>query len=134
MEYEGYVFSRDKNLMAVDRVKELLAQSYWAADRSRERIAVSLEHSLCYGVFRDGCLVGFARVVTDHATVYWLADVIVDERHRGRGLGKKLLEFILETGEFAGARGILRTRDAHGLYTKYGFVTDCGRFMLRAAE
>jgi GNAT superfamily N-acetyltransferase len=127
----GFVFSRDKRLLQLDRIFELLAQTYWAQGRSRDKIQTSIENSLCFGIYKDGRQVGFARAVTDYATIYWVSDVIIDDAYRGLGLGKRLVELITTTDELQGMRGILGTRDAHGLYEKYGFAKDAQRFMIR---
>ncbi len=131
LEYAGFVFSGDKNRLPVERVCELMTQTYWANSRSRDRIEKAIANSLCYGIYKNGYLVGFARVVTDGATFYWLCDVIIDQAYRGRGLGKKLVEYITTAGELDGLRGALRTRNAHGLYARYGFVHDSERFMVK---
>ncbi len=106
-----------------------LARSYWAGARLKEIIRKSIETSLCYGVYTDGKQVGFARVVTDYATMYWLCDVFMETGHRGVGVGKKLIETIVNAEELRGLTGILGTRDAHGLYQQYGFIKDGDRFM-----
>lgn len=65
---------------------------------------------------------GFARVVTDYATVFYLSDVYIDEEFRGLGLGKKLIEWIVYyEDKLVGINGLLKTRDAKTLYKKYGF-------------
>ncbi|HWQ62556.1 MAG TPA: GNAT family N-acetyltransferase [Negativicutes bacterium] len=127
----GFIFSRDKSLLQLDRVCELIAQTYWAKDRARDKIQTSIENSLCFGVYKDGFQVGFARAVTDYVSIYWVSDVIIDEAYRGQGLGKGLVELITTTDELQGMRGILRTRDAHGLYEQFGFVKD-DKFMLKS--
>ncbi len=67
-------------------------------------------------------LVAFARVITDYATLYCLEDVIVDESYRGRGLGKKLVGYVTECEKrLKGQFGVVLTRDAQTLYSKYGF-------------
>ncbi|MCD4671573.1 MAG: GNAT family N-acetyltransferase [Anaerolineaceae bacterium] len=100
-----------------------LSRSYWAADRPKEVIAASLENSLCFGMFApDGAQVGFARAVTDFATMYWLADVFILEEHRGKALGKWLVECIVHAPQLEKLSGILATRDAHGLYARHGFA------------
>lgn len=76
--------------------------------------------------------VGFARVVTDKATFGYLADVFITEPHRGKGLGKLLMQTILDHEELAGFRSwMLATKDAHGLYEKFGFnlTNDTTRIM-----
>ncbi|MBR3058928.1 MAG: GNAT family N-acetyltransferase [Clostridiales bacterium] len=115
----------------VEDVARLLKTTYWAGQRPVEKIEKSMRHSDCYGIYVDGepNLVGFARVITDYATTYYLADVIIDESQRGNGLGKTLVSYILASPKYAGLRGILVTKDAHGLYEKYGFERQDGRFM-----
>lgn len=127
---DGYTISDDRNLLQIERVQDLFSRSYWAAERPLDTIARSIEHSICYGVYHDGAQVGFARAVTDYATVFWLCDVIIDNNHCGRGLGKALVAAIVEDPRLAGLTGILGTRDAHSLYERFGFARDTeGRFM-----
>ncbi|MEN6313837.1 MAG: GNAT family N-acetyltransferase [Clostridiaceae bacterium] len=125
-----FYFSDDKSLLSIDSVCDLLAQSYWADTRAKEKIEVSINNSICYGVYHNSIQVGFARVITDFATMYWLCDVIIDKEYRGKGLGKRLVGLITGSEELKGLRGILRTRDAHGLYEQYGFVRDGEHFMV----
>ena len=93
-----------------------------------------MDHSSCYGVYMDDerKLVGFARVISDFATTYYLADVIIDQAYRHRGLGKALVSYIVSLPEYAGLRGLLLTKDAHGLYEKYGFETVEGWAMVKS--
>ena len=119
--------------MRVEDVARLLGMTYWADKRPLSQIEKSMRHSSCYGVYVDGeeKLAGFARVISDYATTYYLCDVIVDEAHRGRGLGRALVAHIESRPEFAGLRGILITRDAHGLYEKFGYAVLNGRAMVK---
>ena len=130
-EFEGYTINTDKSLVPVDRVKDFLSDSYWASDRSKELIEKTIMNSFCYGVYHDDELVGFARVVSDYATMFWICDVYIDKSLRGKGLGKKLIGCITETPEFKNLRGILGTRDAHGSYEQFGFERVESRFMTR---
>ena len=116
-----YKFSDNKKLILIDKVCELLGNTYWANNRKRETTAKAIENSICIGIYFNEVMVGFARIVTDYATMYWLCDVIIDENHQKNGLGKKLIEIITNMNELDGMFGILATRDAHGLYEKYGF-------------
>ena len=109
--------------MDVDAIHAYLARSYWAAGISRERVARSLERSLCFGLFDGARQIGFARVVTDAATFAYLADVYVLEEYRGRGLGKRLVDAVRAHPDLADLRRfVLWTRDAHGLYEQFGFA------------
>ncbi len=88
-----------------------------------EVVRRSVENSLCFGVYSDEEQVGFARVVTGRATFAYLADVFVLEAHRGRGLGKWMMEVIISHPRLQGfRRWMLATRDAHALYRRFGFA------------
>ena len=117
--------------MRLDDIVGLLRTTYWAGQRSVEKIEASLRHSACYGIWLEDeqKLAGFARVISDYATTYYLCDVIIDEAYRGKGLGKALLAHI--TAAYAGLRGLLLTRDAHGLYRQFGFEMADGRAMVK---
>jgi GNAT superfamily N-acetyltransferase len=134
IEFSEFVISDDKALLQLDRICALLATTYWANERSRAAIEKSIQNSLCFGVYHHGEQIAFARCVSDFATVFWLADVIVDERYRGRGIGKAMVEAILSHESLQGVNGILATRDAHGLYRQFGFEPVEGRFMRRPAK
>lgn len=102
----------------------MLAGSYWSPDIRREVVAEALRNSVSVVAIDDasGSTVGFARVVTDRATFAWLCDVIVEERWRGQGLARRMLDELerhpaLQTVR----RWCLATRDAHGLYERLGY-------------
>ena len=117
----------------IDELITLLKQTYWAAERPRELVQKSLLHSVNYGAFDEsGHLIGFARVVTDFVSIYYVCDVIVDEGHRGFGIGKALVDTIVSDERFAHIGALLKTKDAHGLYRQYGFQdVDTNRVMYR---
>ena len=120
----GYVVSTDAALLDMDFVCAALAGSYWAQSRPRSVIEQSARNSLCFGLYekQGRKQVGFARVVTDGATFSWLCDVVVDERCRGKGLGKLLVSSVLAHPQVSGTTCLLGTRDAHGLYERFGFA------------
>ena len=120
--------------MRFEDVARLLGMTYWADKRPLSQIEKSMRHSSCYGVYVDGeeKLAGFARVISDFATTYYLCDVVIDAEYRGRGLGKALVAHIVSQPEYAGLRGMLITRDAHALYRKFGFEVLDGRVMVKA--
>ena len=119
--------------MNVNDVARLLRMTYWADRRPIEQIKKSMENSSCYGVYLDDekKLVGFARVISDYATTYYLCDVIIDTAFQHMGLGTALLSHIESLPEYAGLRGVLITRDAHNLYRKFGFEVLNGRVMVK---
>jgi pyridoxal 5'-phosphate synthase glutaminase subunit Pdx2 len=120
---DDYQISTAPERLDLDVIHGFLTQCYWARGIPRDTVARSLKGSLCFGVYRGGRQVGFARVITDRATFAYVADVFVLREHRGRGLGKRLLAAIKAHPELQGLRRwLLGTRDAHGLYRQFGFV------------
>ena len=118
----NYDVSTDKARFDIEAIHAFLARTYWSPGVPRAVVERAIEHSLCFGVFHGDAQVGFARVVTDRATFAYLADVYLLEAHRGRGLARRLVGEILAHPELQGLRRImLATRDAHGLYAKFGF-------------
>ncbi len=118
-----YTLSDDPARLDLDAIHGFLRHSYWSPGIPRETVARAIANSLCFGVYLGETQVGFARLVTDRATFAYLADVFVLESHRGRGLSRALMELILAHPEVQGLRRwLLATRDAHGLYRKFGFV------------
>jgi GNAT superfamily N-acetyltransferase len=104
-------------------IAEFLASSYWAKGIPSATVEKSLAHSLCFALLDRDRQVGFARVISDRATIAFLNDVFVLPEYRGRGLSKWLMECITSHSELQGLRRwILATRDAHGLYEKFGFT------------
>ena len=117
-----YVISTDPRRLDLNVIHGFLAASYWAQGRSRERVSRSIEASLPFGLYHEGLQVGFARVITDHVVLAFLADVFVLEEHRGRGLGRWLVETVIRHPDLRGVRRwLLGTRDAHELYRGFGF-------------
>ena len=120
---DGFTISTDRSRFDLDAVYAYLSASYWARGIPRDVFERSVRHALCFGVFEGERQVGFARVVTDFATVAYVGDVFVFEPWRGRGLSRWLMEVITSHPELQGfRRWILLTRDAHGLYAKFGFT------------
>ncbi len=120
--HREYNISTDPARLDAGFVHDFLAHSsYWAQDRPLAVVRRALEGSLCFGVYRGAEQVGLARVVTDYATFGWVCDVFIAEAHRGRGLGKWLIECVVTHPDLRGLRQILlATRDAHELYQRYG--------------
>lgn len=117
-----YTISTDSERVDVDLIHALLRESYWAKDIPRNVVERSVQHSLCFSAFHLGRQVGFARVITDFATLAYVGDIFVVQEHRGRGVSKMLMRAILSHPNLQGLRAfLLATRDAHGLYSQFGF-------------
>ena len=118
-----YEISLDPARIDVEAAHAYISTSYWAQGMPIEVLRKAVANSLCVAAFAQGTQVGFARAVTDRATFAYLADVYVLEAHRGRGLSRRLVAALLDHPEMQGLRRLmLVTRDAHGLYEKFGFT------------
>lgn len=119
----GYEIDTDKSRLDIDLIHQFLATAYWSEGIPREIVLKSIHESDCFGIYGSGGQVGFARVISDHATFAYLADVFILPQERGRGLGKWLLTTILESPNYHNLRRwLLATKDAHDLYRQFGFT------------
>jgi GNAT superfamily N-acetyltransferase len=124
-----YVISDDPALVSIDAVHRFLSQeSNWSKGIPRERVETSIANSMCFSLLHGHGTVapkqiGFARLISDRATIAYLGDVYVEREWRGKGLSKWLMECVMSHPELQGLRRwILVTGDAHGLYRKCGFT------------
>src|SRR5258708_2010921 len=119
-----FLISTDRARLDLDMIHSFLTNCYWAKGVPRDVVEGSIEHAMCFGVYdSSGAQVGFARVISDFATIAYVGDVFVLDTYRGRGLGKWLMECIKQHPALQGLRRwILTTRDAHGLYSQVGFT------------
>jgi GNAT superfamily N-acetyltransferase len=122
----GFLFEvdSDKARLDIGLIHDFLARcSHWARGIPRHVLDKAIANSLCFGLYRDGEQVGFARIVTDEATFAYLADVFVVAEARNAGLGQFLVEAILAHEPLQGLRRWhLVTRDAASLYRRCGFA------------
>lgn len=120
---DNFTISDDASRLDLDAIADFLSRAYWAETRSRDVIERSVRYSLNIGVYDGKRQIGFARVVTDRAVFAYLCDVFIHEGYRGQALGKWMMECIVNHPELQGLRRwCLVTRDAHGLYTQFGFA------------
>jgi len=120
---DNYTISTDPARLDIDAIAAMLTRAYWAQGRTREMIARYVQHSLVFGIYHENKQIGLARIVSDYTTFAWLCDVFIHEEHRGKGLGKWLMETIHSHPDLQGLRRwILATRDAHGLYEQFGWT------------
>ena len=89
--------------MKFEDIVRLLRMTHWADKRPIEIIEKSVRNSSCYGVCIEdaGKLVGFARVISDYATAYYLCDVIIDTEYQHKGLGTALISYIDSLPDFS---------------------------------
>ena len=129
-EKDGFIINTDKQQLDIASIHQYLSkEAYWCKNIPMEIVKGSIEGSVCFGMYHNnrqalpvGRQIGFARVITDNASFGYLADVFIINEYRGRGLSKWLMQCILGHPELQGFRSwLLGTRDAHGLYSQFGF-------------
>lgn len=126
MVYKDYLLTIDRQKINLDYVYNLLCTpSRYSSGLPPERFSLVIKNSICFNILQQGQQIGFARVISDYTEFASLWDVFIDEPHRGKGLGKTLIKYILEHPYLKGIfRWFLMTEDAHGLYQKFGFKTE----------
>lgn len=131
-QFNGYTLSCKRRKFKLNEVMTLLKLTYWAKNRDADTSKKALKHSYPFGVFNaEHKLVGFLRITSDKATVYYIADVIVAEEERGKGLGLALVRYALSDTNVCRGKGMLLTQTAAGLYAKEGFYGLNDRLMVR---
>ena len=121
-----YHLNTEKSTLDLPMIHHFLYTSaHWAVGRPMNIVRKSIENSLCFGLYEGEKQIGFARIVSDYATVGWICDMFILPPYRGKGLGRWVVECMMEHPEIVGLRRILlNTRDAHDLYKNYaGFRT-----------
>jgi GNAT superfamily N-acetyltransferase len=130
---DDYCISTDKSRLDTDAIHEFLStKAYWCLNIPKDKVETGIEHSLCFGVYRNQQQIGFARVISDFAAIAYLGDVYIVEEERGKGLSKWLMETVMTHPDLQGLRRwILLTGDAHGLYRQFGWkeLADPARWM-----
>jgi GNAT superfamily N-acetyltransferase len=129
----GFEVDDDRGRIDVDAVHDFVSNhSYWAPGRARdEQERLVQQAARVVGLYHGDRQIGFARAVSDGASITYLGDVYVLPEYRGRGLGMELVREMIEHGPLAAKRWILHTKDAHTLYEKFGFGPPSERVMER---
>ena len=133
-----YTIGADKTQLDLQYVYDLLCvPSRYSTGLPPERFPLLIENSVCFYLLYQGKQIGFSRVITDYTEFASVWDVFVDEPHRGRGLGKALMDYVLKYSHLRGVfRWFLMTEDTHRLYQKFGFKTETWNpyIMMRVAS
>ena len=124
IENQPFIFKTGFENMNFDKVTDMLKDAYWSVGIKKEEVMQGAQFSaLLVGVFNENSeQIGYARAISDKTRVAYVSDVIVDERYRKQGIGRKMVEFMMKSAELNDVyHWILYTNDAHGVYSKLGF-------------
>ena len=122
VELLGILFAQEHELSA-DPEKQRRALELILADPSRARIYVARKD---YRVIAMAAL-HFTTSTVEGGKVAWFEDCIVRPEHRRKGIGKDLLEHVIEQARAEGALRVMLLTDgdnarAQALYRKMGFT------------
>jgi N-acetylglutamate synthase-like GNAT family acetyltransferase len=122
--FDDFTITTDKSKMDIVAIHDFLSKySGWSDNIPFERVKTSINNSLNFGLFHKDRQIGFARIISDFATIAYLGDIYVLDKYRGQGLSKKLMDTVIEHPNLQGLRRwILLTSTADWLYEKYGFT------------
>jgi GNAT superfamily N-acetyltransferase len=131
------VVSDDPSRVDVEVVWQFLSTTaYWGRWRARDDVEAQIRGAWrVVGAYAsDGAMVGFAWAFSDGVSGAYLADVFVLPAWRGRGVGRQLVEEMVENGPGREFRWMLHTADAHDLYGAFGFVAPNASYLERPAS
>lgn len=114
--------STDKTKLDIPFIQNFLKDIYWAAGRTIEEVQITIDASVCFGIYLDNEQIGFARVITDYVVFAYVMDVFIDEKYRGNGYSSLLIDAMMKDPQLQSIKiWRLATTDAHFLYQKFGF-------------
>lgn len=114
--------STDKTKLDIPFIQNFLKDIYWAAGRTIEEVQITIDASVCFGIYLDNKQIGFARVITDYVVFAYVMDVFIDEKYRGNGYSSLLIDAMMKEPQLQSVKiWRLATTDAHFLYQKFGF-------------
>lgn len=131
---DNYLITDDRSRVQLGVVHRLLAATYWGGRRPMEIVERMVAGSICFSLYQGSRQIGFGRAVTDSATFTWVADIVVEPEFRGAGLGKWIVECLLAHPAIAGTQLVLQTRDAQGLYERFGFSRNRALMSTKVAD
>jgi GNAT superfamily N-acetyltransferase len=122
VELLGILFTQEAEL-SPDPEKQRRALEIILADPSRARIYVAREAGKLIAM----AALHFTTSTAEGGKAAWFEDCIVRPEHRGKGLGKSLLEFVVTQARAEGALRVMLLTDgdnarAQALYRKMGFA------------
>ncbi|WP_127141926.1 GNAT family N-acetyltransferase [Flagellimonas marinaquae] len=118
-----FQISTNKDKLDIQKVHEEVTATYWGKGRSMEETMMTIENSICFGLYNDkGEQMAYARIMTDGLVFAYIMDVVVFDPNKEKGLGKKLISHILDRADVRNVNTVaLKTIDAHHFYEDLGF-------------
>jgi GNAT superfamily N-acetyltransferase len=116
-------FSSDLNDINLELIYRFVKSSYWGTSRTFEEQKTASKNTINFGLFHNENQIAYSRVMTDKVFFAYLLDVFVVEDYQGKEYSKLLIDQIISYPELKNIdKWMLATKDAHSLYTKFGFT------------
>ncbi|MBR9854622.1 MAG: GNAT family N-acetyltransferase [Algicola sp.] len=118
-----FQISTDKNKLDIKKVHQEITSTYWGKGRTWEETLMTIGKSICFGMYsKEDEQIAYARMMTDGLVFAYIMDVVVFDPNKGKGLGKELVQHILNQSEVKKVNTVaLKTLDAHSFYESLGF-------------
>ena len=117
-----------EKLPTVEEYNNLTNAVYWGK-RDEKIVEEALKNSIyCICAYEEKELVGFGRIIGDKTIFLYLQDIMVNPKYQGRGIGRKIIENILQKVEdFKKINPEIKvylcaTKDKEPFYEQFGFV------------
>lgn len=122
---------------AVQQLQRLLDDnSFWARGRSVDALRSMIRSSAAaVSAWHDQELVGFGRASSDGLFRAVLWDVVVSDHHQGQGLGRTIVQSLLEHPKLSQVERIyLMTSNSADFYRKLGFTENLHQTLMEKMQ
>ncbi|HPQ44101.1 MAG TPA: GNAT family N-acetyltransferase [Syntrophales bacterium] len=123
-----------------DEIREITdlyrREDWWKQEEDNpEMVKQIIKGSHCFLVARHHrTIIGMGRAISDRASDAYIQDVTVMDSYRGRGIGTRIIELLIDRLEQDGIHwiGLIAERRSHPFYERIGFsIMDQASPMLR---
>jgi len=131
---EGYVLTTDKKKLNTTVIHKQLSASEWTKGITFDTVKRSIKKSLCFGLYYEGIHVGFARVVSDYATLSYISDIFIIGNHNSLELLGWMVDSIMTHPEIKDVRNwLIKTDNDFDFYDARGFIKydDADKLMIK---
>lgn len=133
---ESYRIISELNEEQISELTELYSHEFWSHNRNRQDVVKMLAASDIVIGLVDECdhLIGFIRILTDFVYRAFIFDVIVKSTHRNQGLGKKLIDSVVNHPQLQSVEllGLYCLPAMIPFYERWGFTNELGGIQLMA--
>jgi len=132
---DNFVYTTDSKWPDSDALVMLFKQTSWAQNRTSSDVSLLKNNSdIVISIYDNTKLIGFGRIITDGKYRGLLDDIIVDEQYRSKGVGRHIIELLLENAQNVEEVFLNTGKDHQVFYEKMGFKPFLGLTMVKASS